>query len=226
MTRPKLTLFIDVVSPFAYFAFYVTKHSLVFKDCDVSYIPVFLGGIMQACGNTPPIKIKNKDNFVDKDRRRHSRQFNIPIADRVPDGFPAFTLSTQRALCAVAITVPAKLSDAISSFYHAYWVERKPIDDLTVIEAALGKVLGKDLTQETMAKIVTPEIKKHLQSNTDKALAEGAFGLPYFVATNAKDEKETFWGFDHIGQVCEHLELDRSKGLGVKKEEQGWRAML
>lgn len=25
-----------------------------------SYIPVFLGGIMQACGNTPPIKIKSK----------------------------------------------------------------------------------------------------------------------------------------------------------------------
>lgn len=39
------------------------------------------------------------------------------------------------------------------------------------------------------------------------------------VATNSKGEKEGFWGFDHIGQVCDHLELERPK-------TGGWRAML
>lgn len=126
MTRPKLTLFVDIVSPFAYLAFYITRvghgsysqastkisnflenllrrflfpilhhdlsrqapnviplnstsllysgipfscshsiadspsqHSPVFKQCDLSYVPIFLGGVMKACGNTAPINIKS-----------------------------------------------------------------------------------------------------------------------------------------------------------------------
>lgn len=38
------------------------------------------------------------------------------------------------------------------------------------------------------------EGKEILGKNTDAAFADGAFGLPWFVATNSKGEKETFWG--------------------------------
>ena len=52
-----------------------------------------------------------------------------------------------------------------------------------------------------------------MQRNTDRALEEGAFGLPWFVATNAKGETEGFWGFDHLGLVIEHLGLERGGEL-------------
>ena len=55
-------------------------------------------------------------------------------------------------------------------------------------------------------------------------MADGAFGLPWFVATNPKGETEGYWGFDHIGQVADHLGLERPKA--GKKSEVGWRAML
>ncbi|KAI4097496.1 MAG: hypothetical protein LQ344_000228 [Seirophora lacunosa] len=58
-SKPKLVLYLDIVSPFAYLAYYVVRHSPVFAHCDVTYVPVFLGGIMKACGNTPPIYIKS-----------------------------------------------------------------------------------------------------------------------------------------------------------------------
>jgi len=45
------------------------------------------------------------------------------------------------------------------------------------------------------------EGKEILGKNTDAALADGAFGLPWFVATNAKGEKETFWGVDHLARL-------------------------
>jgi 2-hydroxychromene-2-carboxylate isomerase len=55
--KPKLTLFVDIVSPFAYMAFYVLQRSAAFKQVEVTYIPIFLGGVMKACDNRPPISI-------------------------------------------------------------------------------------------------------------------------------------------------------------------------
>lgn len=39
------------------------------------------------------------------------------------------------------------------------------------------------------------------------------------AATNANGSRECFWGFDHMGQVVDHLGLARPKGGG-------WTAML
>lgn len=56
-SKPKLTLFVDIVSPFAYMAFYVLQKSAAFKQVEITYIPIFLGGVMKACDNRPPISI-------------------------------------------------------------------------------------------------------------------------------------------------------------------------
>jgi 2-hydroxychromene-2-carboxylate isomerase len=63
------------------------------------------------------------------------------------------------------------------------------------------------------------EGKELLSKNTDKAFADGAFGLPWFVCTNREGKKEAFWGVDHMGQVTTFLELEKPKGGG-------WKAML
>lgn len=63
------------------------------------------------------------------------------------------------------------------------------------------------------------EGKETLLKNSDQAVAEGAFGLPWFVATNSQGETEGFWGVDHLGQVVAHL--------GIEKPEMGsWKALL
>jgi 2-hydroxychromene-2-carboxylate isomerase len=71
---------------------------------------------------------------------------------------------------------------------------------------------------------VTDEARGLLSANTERAMKEGAFGLPWLVATNSADEKESFWGFDHLGQVVEFLGLERSSRGG--QEESRWRVML
>lgn len=91
MAPPKITLYVDAVSPFGYVVYHVFRVSLpqlqvqdddettihmscprksetnyaaknepIFKNVDITYVPVFLGGIMKACNNTPPIQIKSK----------------------------------------------------------------------------------------------------------------------------------------------------------------------
>lgn len=61
--------------------------------------------------------------------------------------------------------------------------------------------------------------KQALKANTDQAFADGAFGLPYMVCTNATGQTEGFWGVDHMGQVLRFMGLERPR-------EGGWKALL
>lgn len=125
MPKPKITLFVDIVSPFAYIGFYALQvgsslpgHTVifgslcfffedlqhyspctssfqtqqsrfffqwalpsggarqayelihraansnqnfpVFKQCEVTYVPIFLGGLFNLCGNTTPLSVKSE----------------------------------------------------------------------------------------------------------------------------------------------------------------------
>ncbi len=42
---------------------------------------------MQACGNIPPINIKNKGEWINIERLRWAKQFNIPICEKVCSSF-------------------------------------------------------------------------------------------------------------------------------------------
>ncbi|KAI9791913.1 MAG: hypothetical protein M1833_001295 [Piccolia ochrophora] len=222
MAKPQITLYVDIVSPFAYLAFHVLRTSPLFADCDVTYIPIFLGGVMKACGNTPPIRIKNKDKWIERERNRWARLFNVPISDTVPEGFPPNTLAVQRALSVIATESPALLPDALAALYRVFWVEGRNVVDEAVMGGALAEVVGREAVEGVLEK--SKDVgKKALTANTERALEEGCFGLPYFLATNAKGEQENFWGFDHLGQVVDHLGIGRAQGSGV---ESGWRAML
>ena len=113
---------------------------------------------------------------------------------------------------------PQKLSDVFDALYRAFWIERQTIGKPEVIGAALSGVLTDAEVKTVLEKLSAPEVKKALIQNGELAIKEGAFGLPWFVATNAKGEREGFWGFDHLGQVIDHLGLERT--------DQGLRAML
>lgn len=68
-------------------------------------------------------------------------------------------------------------------------------------------------------KMALREGKDILAKITNQALADGAFGLPWFVAENSTGEKDNFWGVDHLGLVVMHLGLEKPK-IG------GWNALL
>ncbi|KAF4637647.1 hypothetical protein G7Y89_g438 [Cudoniella acicularis] len=125
-----------------------------------------------------------------------------------------------RALCALTIIQPGQesLIKALDELYPAYWVEGKPTHEKECLTEVLSKVFGADTAKNVM-EMAGKEGKELLIKNTDRALADDAFGLPWFVATNAKGETETFWGVDHLAQVTEHLGLEKPR-VG------GWKALL
>ncbi|CAL5873738.1 uncharacterized protein PFLUO_LOCUS8020 [Penicillium psychrofluorescens] len=217
MSAPKITLYFDIVSPFAYIAFHVLKNSPTFANCNVQYVPILLGGLMQTCGNTAPINIKNKDKWINQERLRWAKYFSVPVCADTPEGFPVRTLAVQRAMCAVSQKSPEKVESVIDALYRSFWVERNSKiggpDGFTPI---LEDVLGKQKAQDVLSAMGQPDIKAILTSNTDHAFKIGAFGLPWFECTNSRGETEGFWGIDHLGQVVDFLGLDRSVDKGFR----------
>ncbi|KAL6709770.1 hypothetical protein ACN47E_001199 [Coniothyrium glycines] len=217
MPQPKITLYVDIVSPFAYIAFYILRNSAVFKQCEITYVPILLGGLMNACGNTPPLRIKNKDKWINTERQRLAKRFNVPISEDAPPGFPINTLPIQRTLASLSVNHPDKVESAVSLFWENFWVRynepTKPENLLAIVKAVLG---SEEEAQKVIASTKNDDVKKTLVANTDKAFKDGAFGLPWFVATNSKGETEGYWGVDHMGQLCDHLGLERQDGKGWK----------
>ncbi|KAE8147701.1 thioredoxin-like protein [Aspergillus avenaceus] len=214
---PRITLYLDIVSPFGYIAFHVLRKSPVFAKCNITYVPIFLGGLMHACGNTPPVNIKNKDQWIMKERLRWARRFSVPMVEQVPEGFPPVTLATQRALSAISLKSPGKLIPTIEALYDSFWAQGNiKIGQLEGFSPVLEKVFGNSGAQEILKAMNQPSAKDLLKANTDRAFKSGAFGIPWFDCTNTKGETEGFWGIDHLGQVAEFLGLDRDSDQGFK----------
>ncbi|KAJ5579922.1 thioredoxin-like protein [Penicillium hispanicum] len=204
MDAPKITLYVDI-------------NSATFAKCEVTYVPILLGGLMRACNNTPPINVKNKDKWINAERIRWARYFSVPIANSTPEGFPVRTLSVQRALGAISQMAPEKLPSAIEALYRSFWVDRNSkIGEPEGFTPVLETVLGKQGTQDVLSATSQPEIKGLLTANTDRAFRSGAFGLPWLECTDANGKTEGFWGVDHLGQVADFLSQDRSRDLGFK----------
>ncbi|RAL08928.1 putative 2-hydroxychromene-2-carboxylate isomerase [Aspergillus homomorphus CBS 101889] len=218
MANPSITLYFDTVSPFGYIAFHVLRTSPIFSTCKITYVPIFLGGLMHACGNTPPVEIKNKDKWIATERNRWAKYFSVPIVAETPPNFPPRTLHTQRALCAVAQLAPEQLLSVQEALFRTFWVEGdgrigEPACFVPVLEA----VLGKEVAARVVEIMGTPEIKAQLAANTDRAFKAGAFGVPWLECTNAQGKTEGFFGVDHLGQVVDFLGLERGLDRGLMR---------
>ncbi|KAJ6440851.1 2-hydroxychromene-2-carboxylate isomerase [Purpureocillium lavendulum] len=218
----KITLYVDTVSPFAYLAYYVLRHHAVFQGCDITYVPIFLGGLMKACGNTAPINITNKNVWINRNRQLWAETLHVPIKKELPSNFPPMTLGIMRQLAALdeadGRDKQRRLVQALDALYHEFWAEHGETHKPEVLRPLMEKVLGGEAAAAIAAEAARVG-KAALQRNTDEAFAAGAFGLPWMVCTNAAGETESFWGVDHLGQVASFLGLKRP-------ESGGWKALL
>ncbi|KAI1076481.1 thioredoxin-like protein [Whalleya microplaca] len=214
--KPKIVLYVDVVSPFSYEAFHILRNDPAFAAVDITYVPIFLGGLMKACGNTAPVQIKNKDKWINVERVRWARAFGIPMRAASPPDFPPNTLRTMRAVA--AIESREALVAALEALFRAFWVEHAAVAEPEVFAPILAEALGVEAAAKVLADASSTG-KSVLKDNTDRAFAAGAFGLPWMECTNRAGTTEGFWGVDHLGQVAQFLGLERPM-LG------GWKSVL
>lgn len=155
-----------------------SKSKLCLLTCDVHAAHI-LQDILQW---TQDLHLADKDKWINLERMRWAKYFNVPISTGSPPGFPINTLPIQRALASLSVSHPQSLERAISLFYENTWVQWSEPLKPENLQAILRTVVGSDdEAKKVLERTKTDEVKNVLSQNTEQAFADGAFGLPYFV---------------------------------------------
>lgn len=189
----------DFGSPNAYFAHKVIPDIEKRTGATFDYVPVLLGGIFKLTGNKPPMVafggIKNKMDYEMLETRRFIARHGLTQFQFNPH-FPVNTLLLMRM--AMAAQVSGSLPAYAEAAFHHMWEAPKKMDDPEIVRSALVES-GLDAVA-LLEQAQSPDVKQRLMSNTEEAVARGAFGSPTFFV-----EGEIYFGKDRLRNVEEEI---------------------
>lgn len=184
----------DFGSPNAYLSHLVIPQLEQRTGVSIKYLPVLLGGVFKATNNVSPAVsmqgIKNKGEYAQIETQRFVSRHNITAYNRNPF-FPVNTLQTMRG--AVYADQNGFLETYVNAVYHHMWSDPKKMDDPEVMALALTS--SGLPTEDILAGIQDPDIKKGLITNTERSVAMGTFGSPTFFV-----DSEIFFGKDKLDE--------------------------
>lgn len=190
---PKTIEFLfDVGSPTTYLAHKRLPGIAARNGATVDYVPVLLGGVFKATGNSSPVTVPAKGLWMFTDMGRFADRHGIML--RPNPHFPINTLTMMRMLTG-AKGQPgfARLVDAL---FDAMWQEPRDMGDPAVLAATL---VAAGFDAEAMLALASdPASKAALVAATEGAIARGMFGAPTFFVDGAM-----YFGQDRLDWVEE-----------------------
>jgi 2-hydroxychromene-2-carboxylate isomerase len=199
MTKSFEFLF-DFGGPNGYLVHRVLPQFCAETGATARYIPVLLGGLFKATGNSAPM-IRYADAPAKRDYELLEFQRFID-ANRLTKfarnpRFPINTLGLMRGC--IAAERAGVFAPYVEAVMVAMWEEALDVSDPAVVKEVLGRA-GLDAAALIEA-TDDPEVKAKLVSNTEVAVARGAFGIPTFFVG-----EEMFWGKERLAQVAQALQ--------------------
>lgn len=189
----------DFASPNAYLAYRVLPEITERAKAQVDVIPCLLGGLFKLTGNQAPMTafggVQGKLAYEALETRRFVAKHGLGEYQFNPH-FPMNTLLVMRGLVA-AQRMGAK-DTYMSAVLAAMWERGLKMDDPEVVSPVLTEA-GLD-AGAILAATQDAEVKAELLTNTERAAARGAFGIPTFFVGD-----EMFFGKERLGQVEEAL---------------------
>jgi 2-hydroxychromene-2-carboxylate isomerase len=185
----KLEFFYDYVSVYSYLA-----NSQLDRFDEVEYRPMFLGAVMQATGNRPPGTVEAKGKYLSVDVDRWVERYAVEY--HMNSVFPQNTLSALRL--AIAAQKRGLFSAIHQPIFDAMFIHDQDLSDPEVLRATVNEA-GVPADQ-LIDDISDQSIKDALKSNTEEALARGAFGAPTIFVGN-----EMYFGNDRFEFIEEAL---------------------
>jgi 2-hydroxychromene-2-carboxylate isomerase len=184
----KFVFYYDVVCPYAYLASTRIEAMAARANATIEWQPILLGGVFRAIGQAdvpgakmPPAKARL--NWLDM--QRYAALYEVPL--KLHPNHPLRTVEAMRLLHCVEGAARVELTHAL---YRAYFAENRDISDRAILaDIAADK--------ELVARIDSPEIKESLRAATDRAIADGVFGVPAFVVEQ-HGRRYLFWGQDRM----------------------------
>ena len=192
----ELPFYFDFGSPTAFLANARLRELQQKYEVKINYNPVLLGGIFKATGNSSPVMVAAKGEYMLKhDLPRYARKYGLSL--KFNPHFPINTLQLMRA--ATALQSSANFNHFVDIIFNSIWVEGLNMGYEEVVKSTLSKNNFK--TSEILANISSDSVKQTLITNTQLAVDRGLFGVPTIFINN-----EMFFGQDRLDFVEEILQ--------------------
>lgn len=189
----------DFGGPNSYLAHKVLPELCRETGATAIYVPILLGGLFKITNNQAPMmryaETPAKRNYEMLEFDRFVKAHNIPF--KMNPNFPINSLYLMRG--AVAAQHLGCFMPYVEAIMAAMWEDGLNTGDPDVVKDVLDKA-GLD-SAALLAKADDADVKAELVSNTEKAAARGAFGVPTFFVGD-----EIFWGKERLGQVAAALD--------------------
>jgi 2-hydroxychromene-2-carboxylate isomerase len=180
--------YFDFGSPTAYLAYRQLLQFNAAYGLNIDYRPILLGGVFKATGNTSPVAVPAKGNYMlEHDLPRFATRYGVDLVFN--PYFPLNTLTLMRG--AIATHRMDCFEHYVNTVYRAIWVEGKNMGDPDVVIEVLNE--AELDTQGILALASDDDVKASLIANTDAAVARGIFGAPTMFL-----DDEMYFGQDRL----------------------------
>lgn len=169
----------DFGSPASYVAHCRLKGVAARTGAAVDHVPILLGGVFKATGNSAPMTVPAKGRYTGMDLARFAARDGVPFA--MNPHFPINTVVLMRL--ATALRDDPRYLRFVDFAFDAMWHFPRNLGEPDEVTALLANA-GFDAAA-TLAAAGTPAVKDRLRSETDAAVARGVFGAPTFFVGDA-----------------------------------------
>ena len=186
-----VTLWFDVISPYAYLAFERLPRALDGLPCELSHQPVLFAGLLGHWGNKGPAEIEPKRAWTFRQVAWIAHQFQVPLQTPAQHPFNPLALLRLAIACAPAGATPSRR--VCEQVFRHVWQSGDDPNDHARLEALARRLAPLRDPQSA-------EIKQALKDATETAIARGVFGVPTFDV-----DGRLFWGVDAIPMLVAYL---------------------
>jgi 2-hydroxychromene-2-carboxylate isomerase len=193
-TTPIVTYYFDPVSPYAWLASKALAR-IEAAGAQLVFQPVLFAALLNAHGNTGPAEVPAKRAYIFRDVMRAAARAGV--AFKGPPGHPFNPLQALR-MC-LALTRQDERRRFALAVMSACW---ELGEDVSEAEVLLKVAAACGLSGPAMqAAAQQPAIKMQLAGDTERAIADGVFGVPTF-----RFGDELFWGADRIDALLARMQ--------------------
>ncbi|KAH8920459.1 thioredoxin-like protein [Atractiella rhizophila] len=205
----KIKFYYDPVSPWAYIALTVLKRYSKAWDLDLELCPAFLGGIMVAAKNRPPVTVRVKGEYMGRvDIPMVATYYGIPFGRPDPSNAPSFppqSLGISRFLTVINLLEGQEkllqVTDIINEAIHVK-LNNEAFEPPAWHSLLVPSVFSKERLEELIQKMNEPENKERVKKLPEELVARGTFGFPWFEITREDGAKASFFGSDRFEVIA------------------------
>jgi 2-hydroxychromene-2-carboxylate isomerase len=192
-----IRFYFDYISPNAYLAWTQLPALARRNGCQLDPVPVLFAGLLEAHRQLGPAEVRPKMQWMWKNIVRKAALIKTPL--NAPAYHPFNPLLSLR-VSSLPLPSEQKLK-LIDALFSAVWSRALHIAEPPVVEQIAGEA-GLDgaalIEQASQA-----ECKAQLRNQTDRAIADGVFGVPTMAVGT-----ELFWGYDDLPFLQRFLDGD------------------